>query len=183
MIARLDEIKRARGKHAARHALGAVRKFFAWCVEGERFGVDTSPCANVRDKTLGFAKDGRELKRKRVLTDEELRDVWDGGEGAHREGAGKLLARDADADVSRVFDPVEPLVKLLLLTGQRLNDIARARWSEVDLDKATLTVPPERYKTGVAQEVPLSPAARDALIALPRFARGFALTTTAARGR
>ncbi len=178
VITRLDEIKRARGKHAARHALGAVRKFFSWCVEGERFGVDASPCANVRDKTLGFAKDGRELKRKRVLTDEELRDVWSAAEALTTKARAKLLTKDAGADVSRVFDPVEPLVKLLLLTGQRLNDIARARWSEIDLEKATLTVPPERYKTGVAQEVPLPPMAKDTLIALPRFARGFALTTT-----
>ena len=179
VITRLDEIKRARGKHAARHALGAVRKFFAWCVEGERFGVDASPCANMRDKTLGFAKDGRELKRKRVLIDEELRDVWTAAEALSAKARAKLLARDAGADVSRVFDPAEPLVKLLVLSGQRLNDVARARWSEIDFDKATLTVPPERYKTGVAQEVPLSPMAKDALIALPRFARGFALTTTA----
>ncbi len=178
VIARLDEIKRARGKHAARHALGAVRKFFSWCVEGERFGVEASPCANVRDKTLGFAKDGRELKRKRVLTDEELRDAWGAAEVLTAKARARLLARDAGADVSRVFDPAEPLVKLLLLSGQRLNDIARARWTEIDLDKAALTVPPERYKTGVAQEVPLSPMAKDALITLPRFARGFALTTT-----
>jgi integrase len=178
VIARLDAIKRQRGKHAARHALGAVRKFFSWCVEGERFGVDASPCANIRDKTLGFAKDGRELKRKRVLTDEELRDVWGAAEALTTKARAKLLAKDAGADVSRVFDPVEPLVKLLLLSGQRLNDIARARWTEIDLDKATLTVPPERYKTGVAQEVPLCPRAKDMLIALPRFARGFALTTT-----
>jgi integrase len=178
VIARLDEIKRARGKHAARHALGAVRKFFSWCVEGERYGVDTSPCANVRDKTLGFAKDGRELKRKRVLTDEELRDMWTAAEELTAKARAKLLARDAGADISRAYDPTQPLVKLLLLTGQRLNDIARARWSEIDVEKATLTVPPERYKTGVAQEVPLSPMAKDTLIALPRFARGFALTTT-----
>jgi integrase len=178
VIARLDAIKRQRGKHAARHALGAIRKFFTWCVEGERFGVEISPCANVRDKTLGFAKDGRELKRKRVLTDEELRDVWGAAGALTAKARAKLLARDVGADVSRVFDSAEPLVKLLALTGQRLNDIARARRSEIDLEKATLTVPPERYKTGVAQEVPLPPMAKDMLIALPRFARGFALTTT-----
>jgi integrase len=178
VIERLDAIKRRGGKYAARHALGAVRKFFNWCAEGERFGVDVSPCASIRDKTIGFSKDGRDLKRKRVLTDAELRDVWAAAEHLTALQRDKALAQNPDADVGHLFDPVEPLVKLLMLTGQRLNDIASARWSEIDLDKAVLTVPPERYKTGVAQELPLSLAALDIIKALPRFGRGFILTTT-----
>jgi integrase len=178
MIETLDAIKRRGGKHAARHALGAARKFFNWCVEGERFGVEVSPSGNVRDKTLGFAKDGRELKRRRVLTDAELRDVWAAAEDLTALQRKKVLTKNPEADVSRVFDLAEPLVKTLILTGQRLNDIACARWSEIDIDKATLTVPPERYKTGIAQEVPLSPAARDIIKAMPRFGRGYAFTTT-----
>ena len=96
VIARLDAIKRARGKHAARHALGAIRKFFTWCVEGERFGIEVSPLRQRPRQDAGsFAKDGRELKRKRVLTDEELRDVWGARwKRAHREGAGKETARE-----------------------------------------------------------------------------------------
>ncbi len=180
VVARLDAIKRARGKHAARHAKGAVSKFFSWCVEGDRYGVEISPCAHITDKTLGFARDGRELRRKRVLSDEELRDVWSAAEALTANARARALAKDAAADVSAVFDPTEPLVKLLVLTGQRLNDVAMARWSEIDTDKGTLTVPPERYKTNVAQEVPLPPAALGVLLALPRF-KGFALSTTAGR--
>jgi integrase len=180
VVVRLDAIKRARGKHAARHAKGAVSKFFSWCVEGERFGLEISPCANVTDKTLGFARDGRELKRKRVLNDEELRDVWHAAEALTANARARALARDAAADVSAVFDPTESLVKLLALTGQRLNDVAMARWAEIDTDRATLTVPPERYKTNVAQEVPLPPTALGVLLALPRF-KGFALSTTGGR--
>jgi integrase len=167
VIERLDAIKRRAGKHAARHALGAVRKFFNWCAEGERFGVEASPCASVRDKTIGFTKDRRELKRKRVLSDAELRDVW---------GAAETLG-PAEAVVPGY--PFAPLVRLLMLTGQRLNDIASARWSEIDLDGATLTVPPERYKTGAAHEVPLAPRAVEILRSLPRFKRGHVFTTTA----
>jgi integrase len=178
VIERLDTIKRRRGKHAARHALGAARKFYSWCAEGERFGIVVSPCANIRDKTIGFSKDGRELKRRRVLADAELRDVWAAADHLTAQQREKALAKNAEADVSRMFDPVEPLVKLLALTGQRLNDIACARRPEIDLEKATLLIPPERYKTNTAQEVPLPPLAVDILKALPRFARGFALTTT-----
>jgi hypothetical protein len=143
VIERLDAIKRRRGRYAARHALGAIRKFFNWCAEGERFGIETSPCANIRDKTIGIK--GKDLKRHRVLDNDELRDVWQAAE----EGA------STDAVVPGY--PYAPLVRLLVLTGQRLNDIASARWSEIDLNNAAvLTVPPERYKTNTAQQVPLS---------------------------
>lgn len=166
VIERLDAIKRRRGRYAARHALGAIRKFFNWCAEGERFGIETSPCANIRDKTIGIK--GKDLKRRRVLDNDELRDVWQAAE----EGG------SPDAVVPGY--PYAPLVRLLVLTGQRLNDIASARWSEIDLDHAVLTVPPERYKTGIAQEVPLSPLAVEILRALPRFeGGGYVFTTTA----
>ncbi len=159
VIERLDEIKRRGGKHAARHALGAIRKFFNWCAEGERFGVEASPCANVRDKTIGIK--GRDLKRSRVLNDGELRDVWQAA--------------------SAMGFPFGRMVQLLLLTGQRLNDIASARWNEIDLDAGVLTVPPERYKTAVAQEVPLAARAVEILRSLPRFSGAYLFTTTAGR--
>jgi integrase len=41
-----------------------------------------------------------------------------------------------------------------------------------------LFVPPERYKTGVAHEVPLTPAAVDIVRALPKFSDGYVFTTT-----
>jgi integrase len=156
VIERLDAIKRRSGKHAARHALGAIRKFFNWAAEGERFGIEVSPCTSVRDKTIGIT--GRDLKRKRVLNDAELRDVW--------------------AAAGAIGYPFGRLVQLLVLTGQRLNDIARAQRTEIDLDSAVLAVPPERYKTGTAHEVPLPPLAVEIIRTLPRFERGYAFTTT-----
>jgi integrase len=44
-------------------------------------------------------------------------------------------------------------------------------------------VPPERYKTGIAQEVPLSPLAIEILSTLPRFERGSYIFTTTAGAR
>jgi integrase len=169
VIERLDAIKRRGGRYAARHALGAVRKFFNWCAEGERFGVETSPCANVRDKTIGI--NGKDLKRNRVLTDDELRDVW------------HAASECGSADAVLPSYPYCQMVRLLVLTGQRLNDVASARWSEIDLDGAILTVPPERYKTDIAQLVPLSPLAVEILRSLPRFERGNYIFTTTAGAR
>ncbi len=162
IVERLDAVKRGGGKHAARHALSAVRKFFNWAAEGERWGVEVSPCAGISDRVIGFRRDRRELKRTRVLSDDELRHLWAAAEG--------------------LANPYGSLVKLLAITGQRLNDIASARWSEIDLEKAVLTVPPERYKTATAHEVPLTPRAVRIIEQLPRFAGGrYALTTTAGR--
>ena len=93
-----------------------------------------------------------------MLDDAELRDVWHAAEGLHY--------------------PFGPLVQVLLLTGQRLNDIARARWSEIDSEHV-LTVPPERYKTGIGQQVPLPPRAIAILGEVPRFQGTYVFTTTA----
>jgi integrase len=53
------------------------------------------------------------------------------------------------------------------------------RWSELDLDRATWTIPAHRAKNGNAHIVPLSPIALGILRALPRFAGSdFVFTTT-----
>lgn len=157
IIERLEEILKERGKYAARHALNAVRKLLNWAADGERFGLTASVAARVSDKTLGIS--GKDLKRKRVLDDGELRDVW--------EAAGA------------VGFPFGPLVQLLMLDGQRLNDVARAQRSEVDFHNSLLIVPPERYKTGTAHEVPLPPRTAEILRTLPRFKGDYLFTTTA----
>ena len=130
IIERLDQIKKQRGKYAARHALAVVRKFFNWCAEGDRYGVAISPATSIKDKTLGIT--GKDLQRKRVLNDAELRSVWE---------AAKTMGY-----------PFGPLTQVLMLTGQRLNDWALARHHEIDWDNGMLVVPPERYKTELAHE-------------------------------
>lgn len=156
VVERLEAILKERGKYAARHALNAVRKLLNWAADGERFGLTASVAARVSDKTLGIS--GKDLKRKRVLDDGELRDVW--------EAAGVMGF------------PFGSLVLLLTLGGQRLNDIARAQRPEIDLHSSLLVVPPERYKTGTAHEVPLTPRAAEIVRTLPRFNGDYLFTTT-----
>lgn len=52
-------------------------------------------------------------------------------------------------------------VEALILTAARSGEIRGARWSELDLDGATWTIPAERMKAGKVHVVPLSPAALD----------------------
>lgn len=72
--------------------------------------------------------------RDRVLRDEELREIW---------------SSCRDDDHGRI-------IKLLLLTGQRRDEIAGLRWAEIDVAKALITLPGERTKNGRAHDVPLS---------------------------
>jgi integrase len=84
--------------------------------------------------------------RERVLTDDELAAVWRGAGG----------------------DQYGAIVKLLMLTGARRDEIASLRWSEVDLDAAMITLPPARTKNRREHVIPLSDQALAILEAQPR---------------
>src|SRR5262249_20754519 len=87
--------------------------------------------------------------RDRVLSDAELLKVWRGGE--------------------QLGWPFGPITQLLILTGQRRNEVAGARWAEFDLEKRLWAIPRERRKGSVSQNVPLPEKALEILTELPRF--------------
>ena len=60
------------------------------------------------------------------------------------------------------------ILKLLLLTGCRRGEIGWLRWSEIDLEARTITIPKERAKNGREHVVPLSDAAMEIIKAIPR---------------
>lgn len=60
--------------------------------------------------------------------------------------------------------PFGHALRLLMLTGQRRNEVGEARWSEVDWGRKLLTVPAERVKDRAGDhEVPLSTPALEVL--------------------
>jgi integrase len=91
--------------------------------------LDTNPVAGT-----GKADEGG--SRERVLTDHELGTIWRG------------LGGDQFSDI----------VRLLILTGQRREEIGSLRWSEVHGD--VIRLPPSRTKNRRQHEVPLSSQAR-----------------------
>jgi integrase len=94
----------------------------------------------------GTGKADERASRDRVLTQDELRTLWRGlGDG-----------RFAD------------IVRLLLLTGQRRNEIGRLTWSEVDLTRRVIVLGAERTKNSRSHEVPLSSRALIILQRQPR---------------
>jgi integrase len=129
----------------ARNVFGHARTLFNWAINRGKYGLETSPCDRVR---LAELIGEREL-RKRVLSDTELKALW-----------------DASASLGYPFRDV---YRLLMLTGARKNEVAGARWREIDLDKRIWTVPHERFKSNVQHIVPLSGVVMELLNGLPRF--------------
>jgi integrase len=87
-----------------------------------------------------------ERARTRVLSDDELRIVWP-------------LLSDAGT--------FGALLKTLLLTAQRRDEVANMSWTEIAAD-GIWTIPAERYKTKRSNHVPLSTAARRVIEAQPQ---------------
>ena len=132
---------------AANRVLAALRRMCNWAVE--RGIIALSPCDKLRPPTA-------EQSRDRVLIDGELKRLW--------------------AATEAIGWPFRDLVRLLLLTGQRRDEVGRMRWSEVDLDAALWTIPKERAKNGQAHPVPLSAPVLAILRTLPRVGGGRGLT-------
>jgi integrase len=91
----------------------------------------------------GTAKVDEGASRERVLSQEELLKLW------------RNLGEDKFSDI----------VRLLLLTGQRRGEISALAWSEVDLAKGIIILPPARTKNKRQHELPLS---RQALAIIER---------------
>jgi integrase len=96
--------------------------------------------------------------RDRVLSEPELAEVW------------RLSSDDAYGTV----------IKLLILTSQRRNEIGGLRWGEVDFASRMIHLPVERSKNRQPHDVPLSESAIRLLQALPR--QGAFVLGTASNG-
>jgi integrase len=135
----------------ANRVLACVRKLFAWAAS--RDIIATSPCAGVKPPTPETARD-------RVLGDGELRDIW--------------------SACDRVGWPFGPMVKLLMLTAQRRDEVAEMRWTEIDFENLTWMLARERVKNDQMHAVPLSDTVLKILEALPHIKgdADFVFTTT-----
>jgi len=123
----LDTVEARSSGARANRVLANIRRLFSWAVE--RGIIEASPVANVRAP-------GQETARDRVLTDKELRAF--------------LKACET------MGEPFGPLCRLLLLTGQRREEVAALPWAELDLPDAIWHLPAVRTKNKRASDVPLA---------------------------
>jgi integrase len=99
-----------------------------------------------QNPTIGVIKSKSAEAGTHVLTDSELATLW---------------RACSDDDFGRV-------VKLLILTGCRRQEIGGMRWSELDADRGTWTLPSERSKNGRAHTLPLPQQAWEIIESVPR---------------
>ena len=125
----LDYVEDTHGPVMANRVLAAVRKSFNWHL----VNFDTLESSPV---VPGMARgDERKRARQRWLRDDEIVGLW----------------RACDA----VGWPHGPLVKLLLVSGQRRAEVASMRWRDVDREKGIWIIPRQFTKTDIEHEVPL----------------------------
>ena len=124
----LESISRSGGPVAANRVRSSLSAMWVW---GLRSGtiIGDNPVAHV-------PKLGVEASRERVLADAELALIW------------QATAKDHDHD---------RIVRLLMLTGARREEVGGIEWSEID--GPLWTLPRARSKNGLPHEVPLGPLA------------------------
>lgn len=122
----------------ANRLLANVKVFFGWAVDREI--IAASPATGIKAPMP-------KTDRTRILSDDEVR----------------AFLRACEA----MGDPFGPLFRLLLLTGQRRDEVAAAPWAEMDLARALWSLPEARTKNKQPHIVPLSPQALSILDALP----------------
>ena len=138
-VARIIEKVGARGSYAsANHALKILRVISRWAV-----------CTGRSDKDPTVAiKKFPSKARERVLTDDEIRVVWNS----------KTEFRDP--------------FRLLLLLGMRIGEVLNATRNEVDFQQKVWTIPAARTKSRREHRLPLPPLAISILQAAIENTRG-----------
>jgi integrase len=136
----VSRVAESSGPTAANRVGSSLAAYLAWCVREGWLDVNVAATINKL----------HEETRARVLTDDELRQIWQATGGN---------------------DPYSAIVRLLMLLGCRRAEIGGLRWSEIDFDAATITLPAGRVKNAKEHLIPLPAAAAEILKAQCRDGR------------
>lgn len=117
-----------------RNVFAVMRRLFRWAVS--RGDIERSPMEGM--ETPPPVK-----PRERWLADEELKLIW-----------------DATSECHRCFGPI---VRLLITTGQRREEVSGMRWEEADRGEKLWTLPGARAKNGEPNRIPLNQLSIDEL--------------------
>jgi len=112
------------------------------------FGADQRLVPATANPVIGVRKPTREASRDRVLTDDEIRRIWD------------------------ACDTQNPYVcawfRLRLVTAQRGGELLQMRWQDVDDKSHFWSIPAEYVKNAQGHRVYLNDLARKVLATVPR---------------
>ena len=130
----LGRHRREPSESRARSMFAALSAMFGWLIAKRR--LRQNPC-------VGVARPETPKARERVLTNDEIVRFWKATDEASK--------------------PFGQLLKLLLLTGSRLNEVAGMRRAELTQEGQTWTILGERTKNHKTHVVPLPKIAADIL--------------------
>jgi integrase len=133
IVEMLDAIEDENGPVMADRVLAHLRKAFNW--HAARDDQFSPPIVRGMARTKPA-----ERARTRALSDDEIGTLWQA------------------LNSNEIPLPFRNVVRLLLLTAQRRNEVGLMRAEEIDGD--TWIIPAERYKTGTPNVVPLTNEAR-----------------------
>jgi integrase len=149
IIGILDKIYDRGAAIMANRTLAHIKKFFRWCVGRDL--IQFSPADSI-------AKPAQALSRDRVLTVDEMRDVWQACES--------------------IGYPYGVMIQLALVTAQRRNEVSTLKWNDIDFKNSVWHLPRENTKTDKANDIPLSALALKILKKAPRQDSELVFTTT-----
>lgn len=136
----LDARNKGLSDARARSVFAALSGFFGWAKRERRIKIN--PCAGEHRPAAPKARDT-------VLTADEIRWFW--------QSSGESIG-----------EPFKSIYRLLLLTGQRLNEVAGMTTDELNEDGSLWSLPGHRTKNGKPHKVPLSAAAREIIANVKR---------------
>ncbi len=123
----LDKMVARGSAGASNNCYSAMSKFFRWCVS--RGLLEDNPF-------LGIERPAKKNKRDRVLSDKELKFIFD-------------AARELGF-------PYGDIVSLLMFTAQRRGELVQIEWPNIDTDEKAWTIPQDRTKNTRPHTVPLT---------------------------
>jgi integrase len=130
-----------------------LHRFFRWAAQPQRHLIDVSPMQDM-------PRPRAEIKRKRVLSDDELRAMWNAA--------------------GQIGWPMGSAIQLLVLTGARRDEIGALRWIEIDDKRNQIWLRGDLDRTKNDEDhIPLSAMARELIDGVPRLAGSpFVFSTT-----
>lgn len=140
-----------RSRSASNKAHKWLNAALMWGIEHD--GLDTSPM-------FGLKKPFKEEKRTRVLAEWEIALLW--------------------SVLPALAWQFAMLMRILILTGQRLREVAGIRWEEIDLARKEWIIPGTRTKNKLDHLVPIAPLFERLLVSIepdPKRRHGLLLTS------
>jgi integrase len=125
------DCRSASGKGASRTLLSAIKTLDSWACSNGKATSSAAAIVNAKDVC------GEKALRERDLTPAELKKVWT---------AARYIENKPEGAVYR----------LLILTACRLNEVAKAKWTEIDLEAKLWTIPKGRMKMKKVHTIPLT---------------------------